>query len=77
MTLRAGCTPSLNLQSSNSFIAYKSIETMSNAAKVYQMAPPISDRTYCVITGTKIIETKLNGTLTPNVAKLNRECRTV
>ena len=77
MTLRTGCTPSLNLQSSNSFVAYKSIEGMSSATKVYEMAPPISDRTYCVVTGTKIIETKLNGTLTPNVAELNRECRTV
>ena len=40
------------------------------------MAAPKSDRSWCKVTSTHLIDTKLNNTFTPNVALLSRQCKT-
>ena len=72
MTLRAGCTSTIRLETAKDFNSTKIINQWSNKDKVYQMAPPTSDRSYCEITKTSLIDIKLNDTLIANVAKLNR-----
>jgi len=72
MTLRTGC----KLNASSEFVSNINIETMSNSYNVYKMAAPKSDRSWCKVTSTHIIEAKLNNTFTPNVVSLSRQCKT-
>jgi len=77
MTLKVGCTPSLKLRTSENFKANITVLTKSNINNVYKMAAPLSDRSWCPVTMTTVIETKLNSTLITDVAKLSRQCKTV
>jgi hypothetical protein len=76
-TLTVGCTSTMKLETAKDFNSTKTIEQWSNKEKAYQMAPPTSDRSYCDIIKTSLVDVKLNDTLTPNAAKLNRQCKTV